>query len=81
MEKGSGKVVIIDFVFEVLLHCSSIFLVCCAGDIPAATAEDVNAAVEAARRALVRNGGKDWSGASGAYRAKFLRAIAAKVDL
>lgn len=56
-------------------------LVCCTGDIPAATVEDVNAAVEAARRALVRNGGKDWSAASGAYRAKFLRAIAAKVDL
>lgn len=55
-------------------------MVCCTGDIPAATAEDVDAAVEAARRALSRNGGKDWSSATGAYRAKFLRAIAAKVD-
>lgn len=54
-------------------------LVCCTGDIPAATSEDVNAAVEAARRALARNGGKDWASATGAYRAKYLRAIAAKV--
>lgn len=50
-----------------------------AGDIPAATAEDVDIAVEAARKALTRNGGKDWAAASGAHRAKFLRAIAAKV--
>ena len=50
-----------------------------AGDIPAATAEDIDIAVEAARRALIRNGGKDWAAASGAHRAKFLRAIAAKV--
>ncbi len=49
------------------------------GDIPAATAEDVDVAVQAARRALVRNGGKDWATATGSYRAKFLRAIAAKV--
>lgn len=49
------------------------------GDIPAATEEDVNLAVDAARKALTRNGGKDWSRASGAARAKFLRAIAAKV--
>lgn len=49
------------------------------GDIPAATAEDVDIAVEAARRALARNKGKDWSTASGAHRAKYLRAIAAKV--
>ena len=51
------------------------------GDIPAATAEDVNVAVEAAQKAFTRNKGKDWSAASGAYRAKFLRAIAAKVHL
>lgn len=49
------------------------------GDIPAATSEDVNIAVEAARRALSRNGGKDWASATGAHRAKYLRAIAAKV--
>lgn len=49
------------------------------GDIPAATAEDVDVAVQAARRALARNGGKDWATATGSYRAKFLRAIAAKV--
>lgn len=49
------------------------------GDIPAATAEDVNIAVEAARRALSRNKGKDWASASGAHRAKYLRAIAAKI--
>ncbi|XP_074580844.1 aminoaldehyde dehydrogenase ALDH10A8, chloroplastic-like [Curcuma longa] len=49
------------------------------GDIPAATAEDVELAVEAARRALTRNKGKDWSRAPGAVRAKYLRAIAAKI--
>lgn len=49
------------------------------GDIPAGTAEDVDLAVEAARGALVRNKGKDWARAPGAYRAKFLRAIAAKI--
>ncbi|KAI4336087.1 hypothetical protein L6164_014659 [Bauhinia variegata] len=49
------------------------------GDIPAATAEDVELAVAAARRALVRNKGSDWASASGSVRAKYLRAIAAKV--
>ncbi|KAL6549370.1 Betaine aldehyde dehydrogenase 2 [Orobanche hederae] len=49
------------------------------GDIPAATAEDVNIAVEAARKALSRNGGRDWASATGAHRAKYLRAIAAKI--
>jgi betaine-aldehyde dehydrogenase len=49
------------------------------GDIPAATSEDVELAVAAARRALNRNKGKDWSLASGAVRAKYLRAIAAKI--
>ncbi|KAL4363625.1 hypothetical protein GQ457_04G035770 [Hibiscus cannabinus] len=49
------------------------------GDIPAATAEDVDVAVEAARSALTRNKGKDWATASGAVRAKYLRAIAAKI--
>ncbi|KAF5807141.1 putative betaine-aldehyde dehydrogenase [Helianthus annuus] len=49
------------------------------GDIPAATAEDVDIAVEAARKALKRNGGKDWASASGAHRAKYLRAIASKI--
>ncbi|KAA8548043.1 hypothetical protein F0562_004696 [Nyssa sinensis] len=50
-----------------------------AGDIPAATVEDVEIAVDAARRAFFRNKGKDWATASGAFRAKFLRAIAAKI--
>uniref|UniRef100_A0A5B6ZGL6 Putative betaine-aldehyde dehydrogenase n=1 Tax=Davidia involucrata TaxID=16924 RepID=A0A5B6ZGL6_DAVIN len=49
------------------------------GDIPAATAEDVDITVDAARRALARNRGRDWASASGAYRAKYLRAIAAKI--
>ncbi|CAN1317476.1 Aminoaldehyde dehydrogenase ALDH10A8, chloroplastic, partial [Linum perenne] len=49
------------------------------GDIPAATAEDVELAVEAAQRAFNRNKGNDWSFASGALRAKYLRAIAAKI--
>ncbi|KAK2970302.1 hypothetical protein RJ640_012654 [Escallonia rubra] len=48
------------------------------GDIPAATAEDVDIAVEAAWRALARNGGREWASASGAHRAKYLRAIAVK---
>ncbi|KAI3710978.1 hypothetical protein L2E82_40778 [Cichorium intybus] len=39
-------------------------------DIPTATSEDVDIAVKAGRRALKRNGGKDWSTATGAYRAK-----------
>ncbi|KAF9623308.1 hypothetical protein IFM89_000797 [Coptis chinensis] len=49
------------------------------GDIPAATAEDVEIAVTAARAALAKNRGRDWASASGAHRAKYLRAIAAKV--
>ena len=49
------------------------------GDIPAATSEDVELAVAAARRALSRNKGAEWASASGAVRAKYLRAIAAKV--
>ncbi|KAK8671296.1 hypothetical protein V6N13_037894 [Hibiscus sabdariffa] len=49
------------------------------GDIPAATSEDVEIAVAAARRAFSRNKGKDWASASGAFRAKYLRAIAAKI--
>ena len=52
----------------------------CSGDIPAATTEDVEIAVEAARKAFSRNKGQDWSSTSGAYRAKYLRAIAAKVQ-
>ncbi|KAH7866036.1 hypothetical protein Vadar_014599 [Vaccinium darrowii] len=51
------------------------------GNIPAATAEDVEIAVDAARRALARSKGRDWASASGAYRAKYLRAIAAKITL
>ncbi|ONK75179.1 uncharacterized protein A4U43_C03F14190 [Asparagus officinalis] len=49
------------------------------GDIPAATEEDVNLAVEAARIALKRKGDKEWARATGAFRAKYLRAIAAKI--
>ncbi|MED6126518.1 Aminoaldehyde dehydrogenase 1, peroxisomal [Stylosanthes scabra] len=49
------------------------------GDIPAGTKEDVEIAVEAARRALNRNKGRDWSTASGSLRATYLRAIAAKI--
>lgn len=49
------------------------------GDIPAATAEDVERTVAAARRALKRNKGAEWASASGVHRAKYLRAIAAKV--
>ncbi|ONK58038.1 uncharacterized protein A4U43_C09F7300, partial [Asparagus officinalis] len=49
------------------------------GDISAATEEDVNLAVEAARIALKRNGGKECARATGAFRAKYLRAIAAKI--
>lgn len=37
--------------------------------------------MDAARRALARNRGKDWSTASGAVRAKYMRAIAAKVPI
>ncbi|KAM0057736.1 putative betaine-aldehyde dehydrogenase [Helianthus debilis subsp. tardiflorus] len=47
-------------------------------DIRAATVEDVDIDVEAAGKALKRNGGKDWTSASGAHRAKYLRAIASK---
>ncbi|XP_048229199.1 aminoaldehyde dehydrogenase 2, peroxisomal isoform X2 [Ricinus communis] len=49
------------------------------GDIPAATAEDVEVAVEAAHNAFYRNKGKDWAYTSGAFRAKYLRAISAKI--
>ncbi|MED6171189.1 Aminoaldehyde dehydrogenase 1, peroxisomal, variant 2 [Stylosanthes scabra] len=49
------------------------------GDIPGGTKEDVELAVEAARRALNRNNGRDWSTASGSLRANYLRAIAAKI--
>ncbi|CAL5198302.1 unnamed protein product [Lathyrus oleraceus] len=49
------------------------------GDIPAATKEDVDVAVAAAKTALTRNKGADWATASGAVRARYLRAIAAKV--
>nr|GEZ84770.1 betaine aldehyde dehydrogenase [Tanacetum cinerariifolium] len=49
------------------------------GDIPAATSEDVDVAVKAACKALKCNGGKDWASATGAHRAKYLRAIAAKI--
>lgn len=47
------------------------------GDIPAATAEDVDIAVEAARRAFSKP--DSWASTSGSFRAKFLRAIADKI--
>lgn len=46
------------------------------GSIPAATPDDVEAAVAAAQ-ACVESG--SWTKATGAYRAKYLRAIAEKV--
>lgn len=49
------------------------------GEIPAATSEDVDAAVKAAKEAFHRNKGKDWAKAGGKHRANFLRAIAKKV--
>ncbi|GJP32329.1 hypothetical protein CLOM_g16910 [Closterium sp. NIES-68] len=49
------------------------------GTIPAATAEDVDVAVQAARGAFRRNGGGDWPKTTGSYRAQFLKAIAAQV--
>ncbi len=48
------------------------------GHIPAGTAEDVDKAVAAARAAIKAG---QWSKSTGAHRAKFLRAIAAKVRL
>lgn len=56
-------------------------LVICAGDIPAATSEDVDAAVKAAKEAFYRNKGQDWAKATGKHRATFLRAIAKRVRL
>ncbi|KAK6924899.1 Aldehyde dehydrogenase domain [Dillenia turbinata] len=49
------------------------------GDIPAATAADVERAVDAARKALSRSRAHEWASASGAHRAKYLRAIAEKI--
>jgi betaine-aldehyde dehydrogenase len=49
------------------------------GDIPAATSEDVDAAVKAAKEAFYRNKGRDWAKATGKHRATFLRAIAKRV--
>ncbi|KOM40344.1 hypothetical protein LR48_Vigan04g054200 [Vigna angularis] len=49
------------------------------GDIPAGTKEDIDLAVDAAKRALSRNKGRDWSSASGSVRARYLRAIASKI--
>jgi len=49
------------------------------GSIPAATKADVDAAVAAAKDAFYRNNGQDWPKLTGAKRAVYLRAIAAKV--
>ena len=46
------------------------------GSIPAATAEDVGAAVEAAQAAVKA---KHWTTSTGAERGRYLRAIADKV--
>jgi len=67
----------LDFIFNSISFTHT-FLVS-AGDIPAATKEDVDLAVAAAKAALSRNKGADWASASGAVRARYLRAIAAKV--
>ncbi|XP_026378038.1 betaine aldehyde dehydrogenase 2, mitochondrial-like [Papaver somniferum] len=48
-------------------------------DKAAGTAEDVDLAVDVASKTLSRNKRKDWPKATGAFRAKCLRAIAAKV--
>lgn len=49
------------------------------GKIPAATVEDVDLAVQAAKAAFSRNNGALWARATGKVRAGYLRAIAAKV--
>ncbi|KAM3761574.1 hypothetical protein ACB098_01G278400 [Castanea mollissima] len=49
------------------------------GDIPAATAEDVEIAVDSARRAFSWNEGKYWASTSGPFRAKFLHAISSMI--
>uniref|UniRef100_A0A0D6R8L5 Aldehyde dehydrogenase domain-containing protein n=1 Tax=Araucaria cunninghamii TaxID=56994 RepID=A0A0D6R8L5_ARACU len=49
------------------------------GEIPSATAEDVEVAVKAAHAAFARNRGHYWARTSGSFRAKYLRAIAAKI--
>lgn len=49
------------------------------GKIPAATVEDVDLAVQAAKAAFSRNNGELWARATGKVRAGYLRAIAAKV--
>lgn len=49
------------------------------GDIPAATKEDIELAVDAAKTSISRNKGASWSTASASLRAGYLRAIAAKV--
>ena len=75
--------------FTFLHPCDWIFLVSSyfcswldvlAGDIPAGTSEDVDAAVKAAKEAFYRNRGKDWAKASGKHRATYLRAIAKRVS-
>jgi hypothetical protein len=50
------------------------------GKIPAATVEDVDVAVQAAKAAFSRNNGELWARATGKVRAGYLRAIAAKVN-
>ncbi len=50
------------------------------GKIPAATVEDVDLAVQAAKAAFSRNNGELWARATGKVRAGYLRAIAAKVN-
>ncbi|KAG8064909.1 hypothetical protein GUJ93_ZPchr0004g39842 [Zizania palustris] len=54
-----------DAVFWLLQHSIGF------GDSPAATAEDIELAVAAARAAFTRDGGSHWSCVPGAVRAKY----------
>lgn len=49
------------------------------GSIPAASKEDVDLAVQAARAAFSRNRGRDWPRTTGAHRAGLLKAMAARI--
>nr|KAJ0212576.1 hypothetical protein LSAT_V11C400184350 [Lactuca sativa] len=55
------------------------FEILCSGDIPATTEEDVNVVVDAAHKALKRNGGKEWASTSGDHHAKYFHVIDSKI--
>ncbi|CAI9295601.1 unnamed protein product [Lactuca saligna] len=57
------------------------FEILCSRDIPAATEEDVNVAVDVVHKALKHNGGKECASTSEAHHAKYLRDIASKDDV